>query len=584
MASAQRAGIPSLPRTAEPMIAATGFAPPPRRDSPGALDAPILPRPRGALNFLVALLLLLAPLFSLGAAAADAEQVPAEAEHAASEPGIVEMDGRVVLEIFAGFKTLPAETRAANIGERLRRVAASGKDVKVQVQETALSHDVMAGDRLLMKVLDADAKTIGAPRELVAQDYARRMQEALDRYRVEHTPAAMWIAVAKAAATVLVAWGVLWLSGRLHRRLKAWIIVRARRGMETVQRKTHRMLRMDHLRGTLLALLNGLRLVVWAVVVYVALDLCLSYFPQTRGMAVRMTDLVLGPLTELGRALIAAIPKLIVLAVVFWVVRILLRASIAFFSRVADGRLHIEGFYADWANPTRRIVNLLIIVAGVMIAYPYIPGSSTDAFKGISIFLGVLLSIGSSGVISNLMTGLTITYMRAFRVGEVIRIGDTLGTVVESSLLVTRIRTPRGLEITLPNSQVMAGQIVNYSASNDAYLSTSVTIGYDAPWRQVHAMLLEAAAKTTGVRRVPAPFILQTALEDFYVRYDLNVALVDMSRQGRILSDLHQHIQDVFNEYGVQIMSPHFENQPEQTVVVPKSKWHAAPAEQPSSP
>lgn len=530
------------------------------------------------------LLWLLALLLPHGAGAAEAEQGLAEVEQGETEPGFVEMDGRIVLEVFAGFKTLPTDVRAAGIGERLYSVAESGENVRIEIRQTALSHDLMAGDRVLMKVLDADAAAVGVPRELLAQDYARRMQEALDRYRDEHAPAALWIALAKAVATVLVAGGILWLWGRLHRRLKAWVIIRARRGMAAVQRKTHRLVRMDHLRGPLLALLGGLRLVVWVVVLYVALDLALSFFPQTRGMAVRMTELVLGPLADLGRALIAAIPKLIVLVVVFWLVRFLLRTSIAFFSRLADGRLRIEGFYADWANPTRRIVNLLIIIAGVMIAYPYIPGSSTDAFKGISIFLGVLLSIGSSGVISNLMTGLTITYMRAFKVGDVIRIGDTLGTVVESSLLVTRLKTPRGLEITLPNSQVMAGQIVNYSASNDAYLSTSVTIGYDAPWRQVHAMLLEAAAKTTGVRRVPAPFILQTALEDFYVRYDLNVALVDMGRQGRILSELHQHIQDVFNEYGVQIMSPHFENQPEQTVVVPKSKWHAAPAEQPSSP
>jgi small-conductance mechanosensitive channel len=514
---------------------------------------------------------LLALLLPFGAAVA-------ETEEAVVEPGVVEMDGRTVLEIFAGFKTLPTQTRAANISERLHRLAESGQDVRIEIHETDTSHDLKAGDRLLMSVFDADAEAVGAPRRALAQDYARRLQAALDRYRVEHSPQALWMALAKAVATVLVAAVVLRLWGRLHRRLKAWIIVRARRGMAAVQRRTYRLVRMEHLRGPLLTLLAGLRLVVWVAVIYAALDLCLSYFPHTRGMAIDMAGLVIGPLSELGRALLAAIPKLIVLAAVFWLVRILLRTSIAFFSRVADGRLRIEGFYADWANPTRRIVNLLIIVAGMMIAYPYIPGSSTDAFKGISIFLGVLLSIGSSGVISNLMTGLTITYMRAFKVGDVIRMGDTLGTVVESSLLVTRLKTPRGLEITVPNSQVMAGQVINYSASGKAYLNTSVTIGYDAPWRQVHAMLLEAAARTAGVLREPAPFVIQVALEDFYVRYDLNVALAEPVRQARILSELHQHIQDVFNEYGVQIMSPNFEAQPDQPVLVPKSKWHAAPA------
>jgi small-conductance mechanosensitive channel len=526
---------------------------------------------------------LLALLLPLGVAAADTE--PADPE-AADKTVWVEMDGRRVLPVMIGFKSMPPEMRAANIGERLVRLAEARRDVRVEVRATDASHDLIAGDAQLMSVFDGDAAAAGVPRASLAKYYAERMQESLDIYRVEHSQKAMWIALAKTAATVLVALILLWFWERLHRKIKAYIIVRARRGMAAVQRKTYRLLRMEHLRGPILGLLGGLRLVVWLGVIYVALDLCLSYFPQTRGMAQQMSELVLGPLSDLGHALLGAIPKLIVLAVVFWLVRILLRGSVAFFERVADGRLRIEGFYSDWARPTRRIVNLLIIVAGVMIAYPYIPGSSTDAFKGISIFLGVLLSIGSSGVISNLMTGLTITYMRAFRVGDVIRIGDTMGTVIESSLLITRLKTPKGLEINLPNSLVMAGQVINYSASDNAFLSTSVTIGYDAPWRQVHAMLLEAAAKTPGVRRQPAPFVLQTALEDFYVRYDLSVVLADIGRQGRILSELHQNVQDVFNEYGVQIMSPNFEAQPDQPVLVPKSNWHAAPApaEQPSSP
>jgi small-conductance mechanosensitive channel len=168
--------------------------------------------------------------------------------------------------------------------------------------------------------------------------------------------------------------------------------------------------------------------------------------------------------------------------------------------------------------------------------------------------------------------------MRAFKVGDVVKINDTLGTVVESSLLVTRLRTPKGLEITLPNSLILAGKVINFSASGQPYLTTEVTIGYDAPWRQVHAMLIQAAARTSGIASEPAPRVLQTGLEDFYTRYELNVVVIDPVTQGAVLSELHSHIQDVFNEYGVQIMSPNFEAQPEVAVLVPRERWHAAPA------
>jgi small-conductance mechanosensitive channel len=176
------------------------------------------------------------------------------------------------------------------------------------------------------------------------------------------------------------------------------------------------------------------------------------------------------------------------------------------------------------------------------------------------------------------MTGLSITYMRAFKVGDVVKIHNVLGTVVESSLLITRLKTPKGLEISLPNSLVLAGEVVNYSASGTPLLTTSVTIGYDTPWRQVHAMLLLAAERTGEVLREPAPRVQQVELGDFYVRYDLNVAMADMVAQARILSALHQNILDVFNEYGVQIMSPNFEAQPDQAVLVPRDQWYAAPA------
>jgi small-conductance mechanosensitive channel len=515
---------------------------------------------------------------------------PAGAEDAAPNPTLtkgvtvsavaypVQLGGATVAEIRHGFKALTPARRAELIQNRLQRLADSGEPIRLRIEETEISSDLYSGDQLVMSVFDDEATDTGKTRADLAREDQIRIEQTVVAYQKSRGRTAMLTATIETGVTVAVALLALVLWGRLHRRIKLAILSRAEFGMAMLDEKTFHLVRVEHLRVPLLGALAGLRLLVWAAIIYTAVHLSLAYFPQTRAISDRLSQLVTEPLYDVGYALVSAIPKLLVLTVMFLVVRWLLRSSRFFFERVADGRIELEGFYPEWSAPTRRIVNLLIIIGGLMIAFPYIPGSDSAAFKGITIFLGVLLSLGSSGIVSNLMTGLSITYMRAFKVGDVVRIHDVLGTVVGSSLLVTRLRTPKGLEITLPNSLVLSGQMINYSASGSPLLTTTVTIGYDAPWRQVEAMLLQAASRTGGVKTDPAPMVTQAELGDFYVRYDLNVAVADMARQVHILSELHQHILDVFNEYGVQIMSPHFEMQPDQQVLVPRSKWFSAPA------
>jgi len=217
----------------------------------------------------------------------------------------------------------------------------------------------------------------------------------------------------------------------------------------------------------------------------------------------------------------------------------------------------------------------------MVIAYPYIPGSNSRAFQGVSIFLGVLFSLGSTSVVANMVAGVILTYMRGFRVGDVVKIGDTTGKVLAVSLLVTRIRTPKNLEITIPNSLLMSNQVTNYSfaaGEGRLILPVSITIGYDAPWRQVHGLLLLAAERTEQVLRDPASFVLQRALDDFYVNYELNAYVATADSMPKVYSDLHQNIQDAFNEYGVQIMSPHYVADPETAKIVARENWRQAPA------
>jgi small-conductance mechanosensitive channel len=231
------------------------------------------------------------------------------------------------------------------------------------------------------------------------------------------------------------------------------------------------------------------------------------------------------------------------------------------FAQIKHGDLKIRGFYVDWAEPTEKLVRMLVIVLALVVAFPYLPGAKSPAFQGISIFLGVLLSLGSSSAVANALAGIILTYMRSFLVGDWVQIGDTTGEVTEKTLLVTRILTPKAEIITIPNATVMSGSVKNYSVEarkSGVIFHTNVTIGYDAPWRTVHRLLIDAAGATQHVLRQPTPFVLQNRLDDFYVSYELNAFTDVPSQMLNIYSDLHQNIQDKFNEAGVEICSPHF--------------------------
>jgi small-conductance mechanosensitive channel len=253
------------------------------------------------------------------------------------------------------------------------------------------------------------------------------------------------------------------------------------------------------------------------------------------------------------------------------------------FDQVERGRIQLDWLQADAVRPTRRIFGVLVWGFALAMAYPYLPGAQTEAFKGLSVLFGVMVSLGGSSVIGRALAGLTLMYARLFRRGDYVRIGSTEGLVVDVGMFATRIRSGLGEEIALPSSEVVGATVRNYShgVPGAGYLvTTGVTIGYATPWRQVHAMLEEAVRRTAGLSEAPPPMVRQTGLSDFYVRYRLAVYARAEEPPPRVsvLSELHAHIQDVFNEHGVQIMSPHYESDPDQPQVVPKENWYAAPA------
>jgi small-conductance mechanosensitive channel len=495
----------------------------------------------------------------------------------------VVLDGQELFRV-RGVKVFTSETRARHISERLR-ILADDYSVSAQslsVIEDAISTDVIAGDQILFSLLDTDAEPEGTTRQALGRAFAQKVSAAIEKYRQDRAPRNLLLSSLKAlAATVLLAvllWGVV----RVHRRL----VDRVRTRIRPIQLKSHEVLRAAWiLQGFLfIARMTRFLLVGWILIFY--LQVVLSFFPWTRPIAYQILNYVLVPLQALGAGFRDQIPNLLFVAVLSVITAYLLKFIRFFFAEVEGGGLVIPGFFSEWSKPTYNIVRVLIIGFALVVAFPYIPGSSSPAFQGVSLFLGVLFSLGSTSMVANVVAGLVLTYMRAFKVGDVVAIGDSRGVVVGVSLLVTRIRTPKKIEITIPNSMILGTHVVNYSSAareDGVILSTSVTIGYDTPWRQVEALLLMSAERTSGVLREPAPFVLQKELGDFYITYELNVSTDIPENMTRIYSELHANIQDAFNEYGVQIMSPNYEADRDVPTYVPKERWYSAPAKPPGN-
>jgi small-conductance mechanosensitive channel len=316
-------------------------------------------------------------------------------------------------------------------------------------------------------------------------------------------------------------------------------------------------------------------------VIYVTCTFVLRRFPYTRPWGESMRESLLGTVAQLGSGVADAVPGLFTALLIFVIARAVVRLVGMWFNAVEAGRLTPRWIYPETAQPTRRLSSTLIWLFALVVAYPYLPGSGTEAFKGVGVFLGLMVTLGSSGLVNQVMGGFMVTYSRALRLGDFVRIGDVEGTVIHLGLLSTKVRTVRNEEVTIPNALVASQTTTDYSREGEAgaLTSTSVTIGYDTPWRQVHALLLSAAERTEGLRSAPRPVVLQTALEDFYVKYTLVICLQSQRERMVVLNRLHANIQDLFNEHGVQIMSPHYENDPSSPKTVDRTDWFAAPAD-----
>jgi small-conductance mechanosensitive channel len=413
--------------------------------------------------------------------------------------------------------------------------------------------------------------------DAAAQDAERRLTQALAEAREVRDPRAWAVALALSVLATALAVGLLWSLAALRRRLLRHAVRQLGAGEARTVRPWWQV-PGEHA----IALLRGLAgLASWAVAL-VVLDVwasvVLRQFAVTRVWGERAGDWLVSQLLALGGAALGAVPGVLTAALIFLAARGVLRLLHGVLERVERGELSVAGLDADTAGPTRRLAGLVVWLFALAMAYPYLPGASTEAFKGVTVLAGLMVSLGASGVVGQLMAGLSLMYSRALRVGEYVRIGDVEGTVTALGMFATQVHTGMGEQVSLPNAVVFSQPVRNFSRlaqDGQFVLSTAVTIGYATPWRQVHALLMEAARRTPGVLQQPAPYVVQTALSDFYVEYRLcaQASRSAPQRRAEAMSQLHANIQDAFNESGVQIMSPHYRADPDEPQVVSAGPW-----------
>lgn len=496
----------------------------------------------------------------------------------------VTLDRRVVLQISWGYKNFSAPLRAAAIQQRLDEVANDVSLLEVATTNpTDLTIDVLVGDRLVVSVFDGDARQAGISKEVLAQQWQNAITQAIVRYRHEHTRQKL---ILRIVLTVLILVGtiaLLLLLSPLARWAKKTATTRSMHRLQSSKRRGLSLIDTAQLSELIHLSIKAIRLLLSVFILYVAFHFLLSIFPQTSGVANEMMSAVMNPVKGFGRAAWKSAPSLVFIAIIAIVCRYLLHFVAFAFTRIKQGSVTIEGFRPAWAPTTQRLVSIFVVLLAALVAYPYIPGSDSQAFKGFSLFIGVLVSLGSTGIVSNMFTGIMLTYMDSFQLGDYIQIGETYGYVQSTSLFVTRLQTRQNRIITIPNSVVLSSQITNYSATGDGSttLSTTAGIGYDTPWRQVEAMLIQAGRKTAGVRETPVPFVLELSLNSFDVTYELTVFLEPGNPANTVLAALNRNILDEFNLYGVQIMTPAYMSDPPQPAVVAPENWYAKPATNP---
>ncbi len=485
-----------------------------------------------------------------------------------------------LFRVYTGIGIITAQERAQLIEKRLKTAYKQymyDRD-SLAVVNYGQSVDIVWGEKSLLSISEPDAIWFEKPKIDIANRYQAALLKDIEIYKDDKNLFSVLKEVGLVLLVLALLFGAIKLINQLYKKKVIKKIISMKDSWFTgFNIRNYQLLDADSQVKTVLFLFNIVRYLFIAFLLYVTIPIIFSIFPPTKTIADKLFGYILSPVKTILYSILSYIPNLITIAVIAIAFRYLIKGVRFLSLEVEQEKLKIPGFYPDWAKPTFNIIRVLLNAFMIVMIFPLLPRSNSEIFKGVSVFLGIMISIGSSSAIGNLVSGLVITYMRPFKIGDRIKIGETIGDVIEKTPFVTRVKTPKNEFITIPNSSVLASSVVNYSTTSSEegiILHTTITIGYDVPWRKVHELLIGAAIKTNHIKSDPAPFVLQTSLDDFYVSYQLNAYSSKPDRQPRVYSELHQHIQDLFNEAGVEIMSPHYRgNRNGDESTIPRQYW-----------
>ncbi|MDP9078440.1 MAG: mechanosensitive ion channel family protein [Bacteroidota bacterium] len=477
------------------------------------------------------------------------------------EPVIVKQD--TIFKLYASQGLFDPKERAQIVSKRISDIISRldfNPDSLTLKNDSAIS-TISYKSQLIMAVNNADAKFSELDRPQLAANYLNILKKHLGNVFENDSAKDIIISLLEAIAVVFVLLLLIWLVNRAFR----WVKLKVLKAWESRIVKLEQQGAPVSYASRILPLLTNslrvVRLLVIILLVYLALPVAFLIFPWTKPIATQLLGYVIDPVKSILLGILHYIPNLLTIAVIYLVTRYIVKLVKFIAGEIENGAITIKSFYPEWAKPTYNIVRVLLYAFMFVAIFPYLPGSDSKIFQGVTVFLGILFSLGSSSAISNMVAGLVITYMRPFKIGDRVKVGEITGDVVEKNLLITRIRTIKNEDITVPNSTILGGAVTNYTSSSKnlgLILHTSITIGYDAPWETIHRLLIDAALATEGILAEPKPFVLQTDLNDFNVTYQLNAYTKLSHKMAVIYSTLHQQIQDKFNEAGVEIMSPHY--------------------------
>lgn len=463
--------------------------------------------------------------------------------------------------IYNNSGSFTAHERAMAISERIKTMAnkINADSLKIVTNETTV--DVMTGERIIISISENDALWNDTSMMALAAKYKKIIGEAVAKYKSETSLLTLAKEFALAVLVLLVLGIIIFYTGKLFTYSAGLIEKQQDVRIKGIKIKDYELFDARRQVNTLIAINNLVKWIVILILISIALPILFGIFPWTRDFAETLFGYILTPIKKIAFSLWNYLPNLITIIVILIAFKYVMKGLKFLKYEVEIGNLKLAGFYPDWANPTYQILRIMVLAFMIVVIFPYLPGSDSPIFKGVSVFLGFLFTFGSAGSLSNMIAGLVLTYMRLFRIGDRVKIGDVSGDVIEKSLLVTRLKTPFNEIISIPNSTVMSSHTINYSLESlnqGLVLSAGVTIGYDVPWKDVHKALLAAADRTPQFLKDPKPFVLQTGLEDFYIGYEVYGYTRAANSQAGVKSLLFSNILDTFNEDGIEIMSPHY--------------------------